>query len=211
MKIQFVSDIACPWCAIGLASLEQALARIGNSIPVDLHFEPYELNPTMPREGVETVPYLMQKYGRTAEQVAQSRERIRERGAAVGFTFGERTWVWNTFDAHRLLHWAGLEGKQLALKRALLSAYHTRDENPSDASVLKRLCGEAGLDETRASEILASDEFAQAVREREAHFQRLGINGVPAIVLDERHLIEGGQPPEVFERAIRQAAAEAAA
>ena len=204
MKITFVSDIACPWCAIGLASLETALARIGNSIPIELRFEPYELNPTMPREGTETVPYLMRKYGRTAEQVAEARERIRAQGASVGFTFGERTWVWNTFDAHRLLHWAGPEGKQLPLKRALLHAYHGLDQNPSDPAVLKRLCGEVGLDEARAGEILASDEFAAEVREREAHFQRLGINGVPAVILDERHLIQGGQPPDVFEQAIRR-------
>ena len=204
MKITFVSDIACPWCAIGLASLEQALSRIGDDIPVDLQFEPYELNPSMPKEGEETIPYLARKYGSTPEQLAQNRQRIVDRGAAVGFAFGQRPRVWNTFDAHRLLAWAAEEGKQWPLKRALLKAYHADDQNPSDPAVLARLAEEAGLDPARAAAILASDTYAQTVRDREAHFQRLGITGVPAVILDDRHLISGGQPPEVFEQAIRQ-------
>ena len=207
MKITFVSDIACPWCAIGLASLEQALARIGTEIPVELQFEPYELNPSMPKEGEETIPYLARKYGSTPEQLAQNRQRIVDRGAAVGFAFGKRPRVWNTFDAHRLLAWAAEEGKQWPLKRALLKAYHADDENPSDPGVLTRVAGEVGLDTARAASILASDAYAQTVRDREAHFQRLGIDGVPAVILDDQHLISGGQPPEVFEQAIRQVAA----
>lgn len=207
MKVTFVSDIACPWCAIGLASLEQALARIGEDIPIDLQFEPYELNPTMPKEGEETIPYLARKYGSTPEQLAQNRQRIVDRGAAVGFVFGQRPRVWNTFDAHRLLAWAAEEGKQRPLKRALLKAYHADDENPSDPAVLTRLAGEAGLDPARAATILASDAYAQTVRDREAYFQRMGITGVPAVILDDRHLVSGGQPPEVFEQAIRQVAA----
>lgn len=207
MKITFVSDIACPWCAIGLASLEQALARIGDEIPVELRFEPYELNPSMPKEGEETIPYLARKYGSTPEQLAQNRQRIVDRGTAVGFAFGKRGRVWNTFDAHRLLVWAAEEGKQWPLKRALLKAYHGNDENPSDPAVLTRIAGEVGLDPDRAASILASDDYAQTVRDREAHFQRLGITGVPAVILDDRHLVSGGQPPEVFEQAIRQVAA----
>lgn len=206
MKITFVSDIACPWCAIGLASLEQALARIGDEIPVELQFEPYELNPSMPKEGEETIPYLARKYGSTPAQLAQNRQRIVDRGSAVGFTFGKRPRVWNTFDAHRLLAWAAEEGQQWPLKRALLKAYHADDHNPSDPAVLTRLAGEVGLDPARAASILASNAYAQAVRDRELHFQRLGITGVPAVILDDRHLISGGQPPEVFEQAIRQVA-----
>ena len=207
MKVTFVSDIACPWCAIGLAALEQALARIGDDIPIDLQFEPYELNPTMPKEGEETIPYLTRKYGSTPAQLAQNRQRIVDRGAAVGFVFGQRPRVWNTFDAHRLLAWAAEEGKQRPLKRALLKAYHADDENPSDPAVLTRLAGEAGLDSARAATIIATDAYAQTVRDREAHFQRLGITGVPAVILDDRHLISGGQPPEVFGQAFRQVAA----
>jgi len=210
MKIDFVSDVACPWCAVGLNSLEIALKRLGDDVSVELHFQPFELNPTMGADGEDTVAYLGKKYGASPEQLAQSREAIRQRGAAVGFTFGERPRVWNTFDAHRLLHWAGLEGKQRELKHALLAAYHTRAENPGATDVLLRLAGEVGLDVQRAREILHSDEYAAAVRERERHFQQLGISSVPSVIIDERHLIQGGQPPEVFESALRELAAQAA-
>jgi len=212
MKIEFVSDVACPWCAVGLHSLEKAIAEVGDAIPVELHFEPFELNPTMPPEGEDAIRYLSKKYGAPPEQLAKSRAAIRERGAAVGFTFGERPWVWNTFDAHRLLHWAGLTdaGKQRALKHALLSAYHTRAENPGAREVLLRLAGEVGLDVDRARAILDSDEYKSEVRQRERFWQERGIHSVPAVVIDGKHLISGGQPPEVFAQALRQIAAAAA-
>jgi predicted DsbA family dithiol-disulfide isomerase len=212
MKIEFVSDVACPWCAVGLHSLEQAIAEVGDAIPVELHFEPFELNPTMPPGGEDAIRYLSKKYGAPPEQLAKSRAAIRERGAAVGFEFGERPWVWNTFDAHRLLHWAGLTdaGKQRALKHALLSAYHTRAENPGSREVLLRLAAEVGLDVERARAILDSDEYANEVRERERFWQERGIHSVPAVVIDGKHLISGGQPPGVFAQALRQIAAAAA-
>lgn len=213
MKIDFVSDIACPWCAVGLNSLERALERIGDALPVELHFQPFELNPTMAAAGADAGDYLKAKYGMSDEQLAHNRGVIRARGAAVGFAFGDRLRVWNTFDAHRLLHWARLEGpagSQRRLKHALLRAYHGDGRNPSDAEVLLQAAAEAGLDPARAREVLDSGAFADAVREAERHWQRLGIHSVPAIVIDERHLIQGGQPPEVFEQALRQIAAESA-
>ena len=211
MKIEFVSDVACPWCAVGLHSLESALKNIGDAIPVELHFEPFELNPSMPPEGEDAIRYLSKKYGAPPEQLARSRATLRDRGAAVGFEFGERPWIWNTFDAHRLLHWAGLAGEaeQRALKHALLSAYHTRAENPGAHDVLLRLAGDAGLDVERARAVLESDEFTAEVRERERFWQERGIHSVPAVVIDGKHLISGGQPPEVFEQALRKIAAEA--
>ena len=211
MKIEFVSDVACPWCAVGLHSLEKAIAEVGDAIPVELHFEPFELNPAMPPEGEDAIRYLSKKYGAPPEQLAKSRAAIRERGAAVGFEFGERPWVWNTFDAHRLLHWAGLTdaARQRALKHALLSAYHTRAENPGSREVLLRLAGEVGLDVDRARAILDSNEYANEVRERERFWQERGIHSVPAVVIDGKHLISGGQPPEVFAQALRQIAAAA--
>jgi predicted DsbA family dithiol-disulfide isomerase len=207
MKIDFVSDVTCPWCAVGLYSLEQALQRLGDAVPVELHFQPFELNPQMPPAGEDAIEHLSRKYGASAEQLAASRRRIVERGAEVGFAFGERTRVWNTFDAHRLLHWAGLEGRQRELKHALLAAYHGKDENPGAHDVLLRLAGEVGLSEQRARAILDSDEFADDVRQREAHYQRLGIHSVPSIIIDDRHLIQGGHPPEVFEQVFRELAA----
>jgi predicted DsbA family dithiol-disulfide isomerase len=209
MKIEFVSDVACPWCAVGLWSLDRALERIDGEIPVELHFEPFELNPAMPPEGEDAAAYIARKYGRPPEQLAETRAVLRERGNAVGFAFGDRSRIWNTFDAHRLLHWAGLEAGdgQSKLKHALLTAYHARSENPSDREVLLRAVAEAGLDVERAGAILDSDEYAAAVRARERHWQQLGINGVPAAIVNGRHLISGGQPPEVFEQALRQIAA----
>src|SRR3954471_23690599 len=168
MKIEFVSDVACPWCAVGLWSLDRALERIAGEIPVELHFEPFELNPSMPPEGEDATEHLSRKYGAPPEQLAKNRAAIRERGAEVGFAFGERPRVWNTFDAHRLLHWAGLEGGegQSKLKHALLAAYHSRAENPSDRNVLLHAVESAGLDVERARAILDGDEYAAEVRAR---------------------------------------------
>ena len=208
MKIDFVSDVACPWCAVGLHALERALKRVGSDIEVELHFQPFELNPDMPPEGADTATYLMNKYGSTPEQLVRNRQNIRDRGAAVGFTFGERPHVWNTFDAHRMLHWAGLQGAehQRKLKHLLLSAYHTHAENPGAHELLERLAGEAGLDAAAAAEVLASGRYADEVRASERHWQQLGIQAVPSVVIDGQHLIQGGQPPEVFEKALRQIA-----
>jgi predicted DsbA family dithiol-disulfide isomerase len=206
LDIAFVSDVACPWCAIGLASLDQAIARLGSEVETALRVEPFELNPDMGPEGAEVVQYLARKYGRTPEQVAQAQARIRERGAAVGFSFGVRKHVWNTFDAHRVLHWAGLEGHALPLKRALLRAYHGEGRNPGAPDVLAELAGAVGLDATRARSIAEGDEFASAVRERERHWLQRGIAAVPTVVVNDRHLIEGAQPPEAFEQALRQIA-----
>ncbi len=211
MKIDFVSDIACPWCAVGLNALEIALARIGDEIPVTLHMQPFELNPDMTKDGVDASEYLSHKYGLSAEQLAANRANIRARGQAVGFSFGERSRVWNTFDAHRLLHWAGLQDgdKQRALKHALLRAYHSEGRNPAATEVLIELAQEVGLDVSAARSILESDAFTNEVREAEQFWIRNGINSVPAVIIDGKHLISGGQPPEVFEQALRKIASEA--
>jgi predicted DsbA family dithiol-disulfide isomerase len=213
MKIEFVSDVACPWCAIGLNALERALENLGSEVEVELSVQPFELNPTMGPDGADTVQYLSDKYGISPEQIANNQAAIRERGAAVGFSFGSRPRVWSTFDAHRLLCWAeetGPAGSQRALKHALLEAYHGQARNPSDPAVLLELITAVGLDATRAAEILKGDEYALQVRELEQLWQRAGIQSVPAIVIDRRHLISGGQPPEVFEKALRQIASETA-
>ncbi len=210
MRIDFVSDVACPWCAVGLHGLERALERLGPGFEVALHFQPFELNPDMGPEGRDIVEYLGQKYGRTADEVAATQAHIRERGAAVGFAFGTRTRTWNTFDAHRLLHWAGTQGadRQRALKHALLQAYHGQGRNPSAPDVLRDCAVEAGLDGDAAAEVLASGRHAAEVRAAEQRWQALGIHAVPSVVVDGRHLIQGGQPPTVYEQALRRIAAE---
>ena len=207
MKIDFVSDVACPWCAVGLYSLEEALRRVGPELTVELHFQPFELNPQMPPEGENAAEHLARKYGASPEQLVQTREMLRQRGTELGFTFGERPRIWNTFDAHRLLLWAGLEGKQRELKHALLAAYHTHAQNPGSHDVLLQLCAGVGLDQQRARAILDSDEYAAEVREAERFWQQQGISAVPSVIIDGKHLIQGGQPPEAFERALRQLAA----
>jgi predicted DsbA family dithiol-disulfide isomerase len=215
MRIDLVSDVACPWCAIGMSALERALERIGGEIgTVELHLQPFELNPTMPAEGADAAEYLSSKYGLSPEQLAVNRARIAERGAAEGFTFGTRLHVWNTFDAHRLLFFAGVEGApgaQRALKRALLKAYHGEGRNISSPDVLLELASEAGLQPERAREVLATNAFANEVRQAERFWQEVGIHSVPAVIIDRKHLISGGQPSEVFEQALRQIAAESAA
>jgi len=216
LKIDFVSDISCPWCAVGLGGLEKALVRLKDEVDVDLHFQPFELNPGMAPEGQDIEEHLTQKYGSTPEQQAQIRETICQRGAEVGFEFNPagRGRIWNTFDAHRLLHLAEHEGKtgqQEALKKAMLSACHTRSESMADHEVLKACAAEAGLNPQRVGEVLDSDEFESAVRERVAFYHSQGIHSVPAVVINERHLISGGQPVEVFENALRQIANEAQA
>ena len=211
VRIDFVSDIACPWCAIGLASLQQVLASTGTAPQVDLHFQPFELNPGMAPEGEDVGEHLARKYGSTAEQQAQIRDTIRQRGAAVGFDFKPegRGRVVNTFNAHRLLHWAGLQSAQaqLALKQALMQAYHGRGERVDQDDVLLAAVRAAGLDEAAARDVLQGDAYAAEVRADEQRWQQAGIQSVPAIVINGRHLISGGQPPEVFEQALRRAVA----
>ena len=206
LRIDFVSDVSCPWCAIGLLSLEQAVARLDGKVAVDLHFQPFELNPDMPAGGQDSETYLLRKYGVDRAQLLRNREAIRQRGAALGFTFGPRERVYNTFDAHRLLHWAGLEGRQGQLKLRLLRAYFTDSADVGSRDVLARLAADVGLAESRAREVLDTGEFADDVRVQENFYQSRGIHAVPAVIVNDRHLISGGQPVEVFESALKQIA-----
>jgi predicted DsbA family dithiol-disulfide isomerase len=214
LRIDFVSDVACPWCAIGLASLQEALARLDGTIQADIHLQPFELNPQLTFEGEDANEHLMRKYGMGEEQLEANRSAIRERAAALGFAFNMRkgSRIYNTFDAHRLLHWAGLENHDgaLALKQALLRAYFTDGKNVADREILVGLAKDAGLDAEAARRVLESGEYADAVRAQERHFQQAGIQSVPATIVEGQYLIPGGQPPEVFERALREIAAQPA-
>lgn len=210
VKIDFVSDVACPWCAIGLAALERAMADIGDGLQVEIHFQPFELNPDMGPQGESIADHLAKKYGLSAEQLAQNGEALRRRGEALGFHFDlqKRDRIYNTLDAHRLLHWAGELGatQQHALKRALLQAYHGEGRNVSDRDTLVAIVADAGLDAAEARRILDADTYATQVREREHFYQQQGIRAVPSVIFNYRHLVQGGQPPEVFEQALRQLA-----
>ena len=209
LKIDFVSDITCPWCAIGLSSLQLALSRLGEAVDAQIVMHPFELNPQMGPEGEAIVDYLGKNYGRTPAQIADTQAVIRERGASVGFAFGPRTRVYNTFDAHRLLHWAGIDGRQLPLKLALLRAYHTEGKDPSDHDILVDAAQSVGLDTAKARDVLESGAYADEVRAEEREYQAMGIQSVPSIVFNHRYLVSGGQPVEAFEQVIQQILAEA--
>jgi predicted DsbA family dithiol-disulfide isomerase len=212
MKIDFVSDVSCPWCVIGLYGLEEALTRIGDVVNADVRFQPFELNPNMPPEGQNIVEHIAQKYGSTPEQSAANREMIRARAADVGFTMArsDQSRIYNTFDAHRLLHWAEQEGRQAVLKHALFEAYFTEGKSPADHAVLVATAEKVGLNGAAAREVLTSGRYAEEVRRAEQLWRSRGIDAVPTIVIDGQYLISGAQPPEVFEQAFRQIAGQAA-
>ena len=205
IDIQFVSDVMCPWCVVGLGNLNKALTSL-NDVKVDLTFRPFELNPNMPQEGQNLGEHLAEKYGVTPVQSKQNREMIQARGKAVDFDFNfqEDSRMWNSFDAHRLLHWAEIEGCQEALKKALFKAHFTDNRNVSDHQVLIDIAGDIGLDQEVTKGILASDEFAEEVRQLEQLWQRSGITSVPTVIINNQYAISGGQPPEVFLQALEE-------
>lgn len=213
LKIDFISDVMCPWCIVGLGGLEEALRRLDGVVEAEIRFQPFELNPSMPPEGQNIVDHIVQKYGSTPEQSASNRAMIQARAAEVGFAMrtGPESRIWNTFDAHRLLFWAGIEGRQHALKRAMFDAHFTDGLNMTDHAVLAETAARAGLDRGRALEVLASGSYGPEVRAGEHAWQARGITGVPAVIVDDRYLISGGQSADVFEQALRTIAAEAGA
>lgn len=212
LQIDFVSDVACPWCAIGLASLEEALRRSADRVTAELSLQPFELNPGVRPEGQNIEELLGSRYGSDPAQLEQMRQSVRARAAEVGITFNQNrhSRIYNTFDAHRLLHWSKDKGRQLALKRALFRANFTDGANIADHEVLVAAASAAGLDPTEARGVLASGAFGAEVREAERYWQSSGIRAVPGIVINQKWLISGGQPPEQFEAALRQIAAELA-
>lgn len=208
VTIDFISDVVCPWCALGVTALERAIENLAGEVSVELTFKPFELNPDMPAEGENAVQHLIRKYGRSAEDIAAGKAMQIARGQAIGFTFDleKRSHFYNTFDAHRLLFWALQEGRQIELKKGLLRAYFSDGQNPSDRETLVRLAAEAGLDAARAREVLASGAFATEVRELEAFYRDHGINSVPAMILNGRHLVSGSQSVEYYEQMLKQMA-----
>lgn len=214
LKIDVVSDVVCPWCVVGLRGLEEALSRTAGAVTADITLQPFELNPDMPAEGENIGDHIARKYGpEAAQQMASRREAIRARFAELGVVhnMGEDSRIYNTFDAHRLLHWAKTLGRQVELKHALLKAHFTDGKNVSDREVLVAAAASAGLGADEAREVLASGRYAEEVRAAEQLWVSRGIRSVPSIVINDKWLISGGQPVEYFERALREIAANAAA
>jgi predicted DsbA family dithiol-disulfide isomerase len=212
ISLDFVSDVACPWCAVGLGNLLAAIDRIKDSVSVELRMQPFELNPDMPAGGQNTLERLEKKYGHSREQLLANRAVISERAAAVGMPMRmtETDRSYNTFDAHRLLHWAGEQGQdaQIALKRALLKTYHHDNLDTSQADVLEATVAQAGLDTAAARDVLASGRYADEVRSAESEWQAAGISSVPSIIINGQYLLSGAQPVAAFEQAMLQVAGE---
>lgn len=210
LSIDVVSDVACPWCVIGYKNLEQALASLDGEIEADLAWHAFELRPDAPAEGENWREHIMAKYGMSYEQSEENRKRITEAGNQVGFTFNftDDMRTQNTFNCHRLLHWAKNTEQQTALKLALFEAYFTDQTNVNDTGVLLQAVEKAGLDRDNAAAVLASDQFEQAVRAEEGHYQQMGVSSVPTFIVNGQYAITGGQPAEVFVQALRQIASE---
>ena len=209
MQIDFVSDVVCPWCVIGLRELERALARLTDVIAPNVHLQPFELNPTMPEGGQNMAEHIMQKFGRSMDQSGGVRDALRARAEAVGFTMtmDDNSRIYNSFDAHRLLYWAELAGRHIALKHALFAAYFTQSLNIADQDILVGLAEAVGLDPIEARAVLSSGRYRDEVLDAEQRWLRSGINSVPSVVIDRKYLISGGQTAAVFEQTLRQIAA----
>ncbi|PCJ47230.1 MAG: disulfide bond formation protein DsbA [Gammaproteobacteria bacterium] len=210
LKLDIVSDVSCPWCIIGYLSLNQALTKLAADISVDITWQPFELNPHMPMEGQDITEHLTEKYAISIEQSEQNKAMIKQRGLELGYEFGYRGGgrIYNTFDAHRLLHWAKEYDKQTELKLALFDLYFKQNGNPSDHKQLLEVSENVGLEKEKAQQILDSNKYEQDVRELQRHYQSAGISSVPAVIINNKHLISGGQPADVFEQAIRKIAKE---
>ena len=209
IKIDYVSDIACPWCAVGLDNLNKAIDFLKDKAIFEVHFRPFELNLNMPKGGQDAIEHLTAKYGRSIEQVKANQANVRNKALEAGFEFHPegRKWIYNTFDAHRLLYWAMKEGdlqKQAALKKELFNIYFCLAMNLDDQKNLIEAVIRAGLDKNRGQEVLMNNEFAKEVREEEVTYIKAGINSVPSIIINDQYLLQGAQAPESFVTAFEQ-------
>ncbi|MBO6512023.1 MAG: DsbA family oxidoreductase [Roseibium sp.] len=204
LQIDIVSDVVCPWCIVGFKQLEKAIEQTGVSAAIKWH--PFELNPDMAAEGENLREHIMRKYGSTAEQSQAARERLTELGEGLGFEFAftDDMRMVNTFKAHQLLHWAGPEGKEHPLKMALFKAYFKDRKDLNDNEILADEAESVGLDRATALRVLESEQFAEVVREEEAFWIQNGIQGVPAVVFERRHLITGAQGVDNYTAILKQ-------
>lgn len=212
LRIDLVSDVACPWCAIGYKRLEHALESLAGEVEVELVWQPFELNPDMPPEGEPILEHLCRKYGKDAETIERTQGEIMALAGQLGLNFrrARERRAHNTFDAHRVLAWAAEQGRETALQLALFDAYFGEAKRPSDPAVLREQAELAGLDGDEAEAVARSNRYAEAVRAAEQRFMDAGVTAVPGFVLGGRYLIAGAQPPAALADAIRKVAGEAA-
>lgn len=206
LRIDIVSDVMCPWCVIGYKQLTQAIEATGRDC--DLHWHPFELNPEMPPEGQNLTAHLVEKYGVTAAQSEHSRDQMTGLGAALGFDFkfAPDMRMHNTFNSHQLLHWAETLGRKNDLKLALFTAHFTHRRDLSDIGVLVEIAAETGLERDEALAVLNDQRFAGEVRDAQAFWRSQGIQSVPAVIFDQKHLVSGAQGVKNFTSVLNQLA-----
>ena len=206
LRIDIVSDVVCPWCIIGYKQLQRALAQMEGRFTVDIHWQPFELNPQMPPRGQELREHIALKYGTTPEQSRGARSRLTELGVSLGFSFdyfdGMR--IYNTFLAHQLLYWAAHIGKQTELKLALFEAFFSRRENVGDPNLLALIATRAGLDQQQALEVLESGRYAQEVRLEQAHWLDKEVHAVPMFYFNDSFPVPGAQEAQTFVRVLEK-------
>ena len=206
LRIDIVSDVVCPWCIIGYKKLQKALAQVEGAFEVQLYWQPFELNPHMPPEGQDLREHIAQKYGATEGQSKGLRARMTELGDSLGFKFdyfdGMR--MYNTFQAHQLLHWAEEQGSQTKLKLALFEAFFSRRENVSDPELLVTVAARAGLDAEQAREALESARYAEIVRAEQARWLDKEVHAVPAFFFNNGFPVPGAQEAETFVRVLNR-------
>lgn len=209
IKINFISDIGCPWCAVALGTLDQAMENLKDQAEFEIHFEPYELNPQMKIGGANAIEYLSNKYGISEQQVKANQAKIRERAAAAGFHFHPegRKKVYNTFDAHRLLYWAGHEhglASQHRLKKEFFNTYFCLAADFDKRENLLEAVQRARLDQSAASKVLEEGLFTKEVKAQVAYYQAQGVNAVPNLILNGKHSLQGAQPLEILEASLKE-------
>lgn len=206
LQIDIVSDVVCPWCIIGYRQLAEALEQ--TNTPHEIHWHPFELNPNMPPEGQNLREHIIEKYGSSVQESNDSRIRMTAAGAEVGFEFQftDDTRMHNTFNLHQLLHWAEQQGRMHDLKQALFTAHFTNNRNISDNAVLADIAAEIGLNRTEALAVLEDQRFAKEIRESVQRSQEQGIQSVPAVIFNGRHLVSGAQGVENYTNILKQLA-----
>lgn len=210
LKLDILSDPICPWCYIGKSHLDRALeARPDHPFSIEWH--PFQLNPDMPREGMDRQAYLEAKFG-GPEGAAEVYGRIAEAAQAAGLKidFDGIRRTPNTLDAHRLIHWAGLEGRQTAAVSRLFKAYFEEGQDIGDREVLLGIAEGIGLDPAMTERLIDSDADLENIRARDMHARNRGVSGVPTFVVANTHVVTGAQPPELWERVIDDLAAQSA-
>ena len=204
LQVDIVSDVVCPWCIIGYKQLEKALAMLPAPVQMSLRWHPFELNPRMPAEGQDLGEHLAGKYGTTPEQGGAARQRLTDLGHSLGFEFDyfEGMRMVNTFKAHQLLHWAGEQGSQTALKLALFEAFFSQRKDVSDIEVLVDTAAGVGLPREEAAAVIEDQRFAEVVRAEQQQWLDREVHAVPTFVFNGRYQVPGAQEAETFVRVI---------